>query len=133
MDLNRWVGTDAPEPRTVLLNFASYDCEPCKKELAALREHSERMEEAGALFAVVIMDPTAEARDQMLDYLMGTLQLPFPVVVDPPGQIVTRNYGVSSLPHTVLIDQGGVIRWVSQGFKGEASLEALFAAIETHR
>lgn len=131
LDLNRWVGPGAEAPRTVVLSFAANDCAPCKKELSALTERSDELQATGAMFAVVVMDATADQRAQMLSFLNEQLQVPFPVVVDPPGQIVTRNYGVSSLPHTALVGSDGLIRWVSHGYTGPESLDALFAAIRS--
>ena len=129
LDLNEKLGASASDPGPVVLSFASFDCEPCKKELRALRSRHAELESLRVTFAVVVMDADQASRAQMLSFLNDELRLPFPVIVDPPGQIVTRNYGVSSLPHTTLIGRDGRIRWVNKGYEGEKSIDEMFSAI----
>lgn len=40
----------------------------------------------------------------------------YPVLADP-AQKVARSYGVTRYPVTVLIDRGGSVHWVHQGFR----------------
>lgn len=130
LDLNELVGSDATAPRPVILSFAASDCRPCRLELAELKRRQTELAATGAVLAVVVMDATAEGRDEMLAFLTEELAIPFPIVEDPPGQMITRKYGVSSLPHTVVIGGSGLIGWVSRGYEGSASVDRLFRAVE---
>lgn len=128
LDLNQVLAPEAADPRVVVLSFAAFDCAPCKGELSALQERLEELRASGALFAVVVTDRTAEARARMVGFLTDELGVPHPVVEDG-SQILMRLYGVTSLPHTVVVRPDGTIAHVAQGYAGPESLDRMFSVI----
>lgn len=130
VDLNLWVGPKATEPRRVLLSFAAEFCVPCKKELAAYAVHHQALRDAGAQIVVVLVDENDEARKKMQAYLRDEVKLPFPVVADKL-RLIARGYGVSSLPHNVIIGRDGRIAWVKKGYAEGLSIPALLEALAT--
>ncbi|MGF1509821.1 MAG: peroxiredoxin family protein [Myxococcota bacterium] len=132
VDLGRWVGDRAEARRPVALSFAASDCRPCWRELAALRDRAAQLEALGAALVVVVMDVTAEGQARMLEGL-NAMNLSFPVIFDAPGLPLARSYGVSSLPHLVVVARDGTIQWTREGYRGEESLDALWTALEGGR
>ncbi|MBK8013155.1 MAG: TlpA family protein disulfide reductase [Deltaproteobacteria bacterium] len=122
------VGDQAPpNGQGVLLSFAASFCEPCRQELAALRDLAPRLAAAGISVAVVVTDTDPEGLAIMEQLTVHELKLPFPVLSDRFG-VVGRRYGVSALPMTVVIDRKGAVRWQSIGYQKEA-LDALKDAL----
>jgi alkyl hydroperoxide reductase subunit AhpC len=122
----RFVGVNPEEPKSALvLSFAASYCEPCKKELAQLRNLQERFTKAGVLLAVVVIDTEPEGIEAMRKLTVDELKLGYPVLSDRFG-VVARRYRANPLPYTVIIDKKGTVQWVHSGF-AEGSLEELAA------
>lgn len=132
LDLNALVGERAEAPRTLVLSFAAWYCDPCKLELAEYGRRRAELERSGATLAVVVMDEEEVDRARMTRYLVEEVGLTFPVVEDG-FQLLARKYGVRSLPHTVIIGPEGIIRKVNTGYRGEVTLEGLLADIASVR
>lgn len=128
VDLNRWVGPKATAPRPVLLSFAADYCGPCKRELQAYAEHHAALTAAGAQVVVVVIDEDPAARARLTAHLRDELRLPFPVVTDVL-QLVAKGYGVTSLPHNVIVGTDGRIAWEHRGYREGESLPALLEAL----
>lgn len=128
VDLNRWVGPKATAPRSVLLSFAADYCGPCKRELRAYAEHEAELAAAGAEVVVVLIDDDPAARSRLAAQLRDEYHLPFPVVADAL-QLVAKGYGVSSLPHNVIVGRDGKVAWVHRGYREGESLPALLEAL----
>ncbi|GAA5532701.1 TlpA disulfide reductase family protein [Deinococcus aluminii] len=98
--------------RPVVLNFWASWCGPCREEAPLFRELSER-QGAGQGLAVVgiLFSETNErsARDFIREYALA-----YPTLKDP-GINTGVNYGVSGVPETVFIDQGGIVRHMDRG------------------
>lgn len=126
--LARFVGANPEEPKTALvLSFAASYCEPCKKELAQLGALKARLDKAGVLLAVVVIDTEAEGIEIMRKLTIDELKLPYPVLSDRFG-VVAKRYRATTLPFTVVIDKAGVVSWLHSGFK-DGSLEELTAKL----
>ncbi len=121
------VGDEATTPRPVVLSFAAWYCEPCKKELADYARSPASIRDTGAEYVVVVIGDKAE-QEKMTKLVVDELQLPFPVVRDW-GEIVARRYGVTSLPHTVVVGRDGKIASVVTGYDPKAALGELVQAI----
>jgi alkyl hydroperoxide reductase subunit AhpC len=117
----------------VVLSFGAWYCGPCKKELPELKKLAERCRDKNVLVAEVLMDKEPEHLESMRKLTVDELALPFPVLHDRFG-IVARRYGAIELPHVVVIDGDGVVRWLHSGFTPDGmkrlnqSVDAVVAA-----
>lgn len=128
------VGSRATDRKAALvLSFGAWYCGPCKKELPELKKLAERCRDKNVLVAEVLMDKEPEHLESMRKLTVDELALPFPVLHDRFG-IVARRYGAVELPHVVVVDGDGVVRWVHSGFTPDGmkrlyqSVEAIVAA-----
>jgi thiol-disulfide isomerase/thioredoxin len=99
--------------KVVVLDFWATWCNPCLRSMPHL-DQLQRTHPEIAVVAINIDDPV-EAR-ALFDQRHYSMQLVFG---DQPAQ---DRYGVSAIPHTVVIDRSGVVRYVFRG--GGADLEA---------
>ncbi|HUS33051.1 MAG TPA: TlpA disulfide reductase family protein [Kofleriaceae bacterium] len=104
--------------KVVILDFWATWCNPCLKSMPHLDQLQRRHPEI-AVVAINIDDP-AGAR-ALFDERRYSMQLVFG---DQPAQ---DRYGVSAIPHTVVIDRSGVVRSVFRG--GGADLERAIAPL----
>ena len=94
----------------VMLSFWASWCGDCRAQLAQLGEMHERYGEAGAQLLAVSLDQSAKAASDATD------GVDFSVLHDAGGE-VGRLYDVSKVPVVVLIDRGGVVREVFEGYR----------------
>jgi peroxiredoxin len=94
----------------VMLSFWASWCGECRAQLAQLDEMRERYGQAGAQLLAVSLDQNAKAAGA------ATSGASYPVLHDAGGE-VGRLYDVSKVPVVVLIDRGGVIREVFEGYR----------------
>ena len=104
--------------KVVVLDFWATWCNPCLKAMP----HLDRLQRAHPEVAVVAIniDDPAEAR-ALFDERGYSMQLVF------GDQAAQNRFGVSAIPHTVVIDKSGVVRVVFRG--GGADLEAAVAPL----
>lgn len=128
------VGSRAKDRKAaVVLSFGAWYCGPCKKELPELKKLAERCRDKNVLVVEVLMDKEPEHLESMRKLTVDELALPFPVLHDRFG-IVARRYGAIELPHVVVIDGDGVVRWLHSGFTPDGikrlnqSVDAVVAA-----
>jgi peroxiredoxin len=115
--LARFVGATPDEPKSqVVLSFAASYCEPCKKELAELGALKPKLDKAGILLAVVVIDTEPDGVESMRKLIVDELKLPYPMLSDRFG-VVAKRYRATALPFTVVIDKAGVLTWKSSGFQ----------------
>ncbi|MGB0592513.1 MAG: TlpA family protein disulfide reductase [Myxococcota bacterium] len=113
-------GSTATDRRpAIVLSFGAWYCGPCKKELPELKTFAERNKARGVLVTEVIIDKEPESVALMRKLTIDELKLPFPVVHDRFG-IVSRRYGATELPYTVVLDGDRVVRWIHSGFTPDA-------------
>lgn len=116
--------------RVVLLNFWATWCPPCRREMPSMERLRRSM--AGRPLEILAVD-SAETPEDVRTFLK-TLDLGFPILLDPDGQN-TRRWKVYALPTTFLLDGEGRIRYVLRGGaewdEGEAlqAIETLLAEI----
>ncbi|HUQ51175.1 MAG TPA: TlpA disulfide reductase family protein [Gammaproteobacteria bacterium] len=94
----------------VMLSFWATWCGDCRAQLVELGEMRERYQDAGVELLAVSLDQNARQAGAM------TAEASYPVLHDPAGE-VGRLYDVTKMPVMVLIDRGGVVREVFEGFK----------------
>lgn len=96
--------------RVVVVHFFATWCEPCREELPALAALAGRF--AGRPLAVVSID-AGEVDARVRRFLAGT-PVPFPVLMDR-DRSVTKAWGISVLPSTVVLDAGLAPRFMAEG------------------
>jgi peroxiredoxin len=97
--------------RPMLVNFWSTDCQACVEELPRLAQlYREQRDQGVRLITVSAAGDPAPAVQAMVEQLA----LPFPVALDPQGQIA-RAFGVDETrPATLFVDrQGRIVRRMS--------------------
>ena len=108
--------------QVVVLNFWASWCAPCRREAPALQSVWEATQDQGVAFIGVTYH---DAKDASLDFLQE-YGITYPNGVDDMGQI-SRDYGVSAVPETYVIDREGRLTWFQIG---EVQAEVLTRQLE---
>jgi peroxiredoxin len=98
----------------VLLDFWSTFCEPCKAEFPHLRAMYDGQRAKGLLVVGVAMDGPETVAD--VPSFVKRFELDFPVVTDEDSRIASLYNPKKSMPLSVLIDKGGRIVTVREGY-----------------
>ena len=94
----------------VMLSFWATWCGDCRAQLEELGAMRDRYEDAGVELLAVSLDQNARQASE------GSADASYPVLHDAAGE-VGRLYDVTKMPVMVLIDRGGVVREVFEGFR----------------
>jgi len=94
----------------VMLSFWATWCGDCRAQLTELGTMRDRYQDAGVELLAVSLDQNVR---QASDMTKGST---YPVLHDAAGE-VGRLYDVTKMPVMVLIDRGGVVREVFEGFR----------------
>ena len=95
-----------------MVNFWATWCGPCRVEMPHLNRLYEKYRGAGfVLFGVNVDDDVRNAA--ALAQKMG---LKFPILADAEKR-VSKQYDLSAMPSTVLIDRDGRVRHVHRGYR----------------
>jgi peroxiredoxin len=98
----------------VVLSFWGSRCGPCRMQLDALDRSLKTYSSAGLrVFGIGVDDDPLRS----LEFAKAQ-SVEFPLLLDP-RKIVSRSYQVDNLPMTVLIDRGGVVRYVHRDYSGK--------------
>jgi len=98
--------------RVVLVNFWATWCGPCRQEMPHLNKLYEKYKASGfVLLGVNVDDDTAQAAG-----VATRLGVTFPVLPDADKR-VSRQYDLSAMPSTVLIDRDGRVRYLHRGYQ----------------
>jgi peroxiredoxin len=96
----------------VLVNFWATWCGPCRQEMPHLNKLYEKYKASGfVLLGVNVDDDSAQAVG-----VATKLGVTFPVLPDADKR-VSRQYDVSAMPSTVLIDRDGKVRYLHRGYQ----------------
>jgi thiol-disulfide isomerase/thioredoxin len=101
--------------KVVALDFWATWCGPCVRGLPTVSAIMKEYEAKGVVFAAVNLSEEAEH----VSGFMKDKGWAFTVPLDGDGEIATQ-FGVTGIPHSVLIDKKGVIRHVHIGFDPNA-------------
>ena len=104
--------------KVVVLDFWATWCPPCVKGLPVVSRVTASYADQGVVFAAVNLQEDAEHVAEFME----KKDWAFDVALDAKGDAAGL-YGVSSIPHSVIIDKQGVIRFVHIGFGGAKEYE----------
>jgi peroxiredoxin len=94
----------------VMLSFWATWCGDCRAQLDELGAMRDRYQDVGVELLAVSLDQSARQAGEV------TAEARYPVLHDAGGE-VGRLYDVTKMPVMVLIDRGGVVREVFEGFR----------------
>lgn len=113
--------------KTVVMNFWSYTCEPCIKEMPALARLAVALEGNDDVVFLTVNNDEAEEEQNLKDRLKTALatdpnldpkvskvlkegRFPFRILRDPTSSVTKGMFGTSMVPETWIIDGAGYIR-----------------------
>jgi|tagenome__1003787_1003787.scaffolds.fasta_scaffold20975103_3 peroxiredoxin len=96
--------------RVVLVHFFATWCEPCRPEMARLRQMQSRL---GDQPLAIIPISVAEADGAVRRFFAGE-PLPFPILLDR-DRSTARAWDIQALPSTIVLDRHLQARFVAQG------------------
>jgi peroxiredoxin len=97
--------------KTVILNFWTISCGPCKEEAASIAELQASVKKRkGVVLLTISTDDGPEAIRDWLKVKFDGDDHPFPILFDPDLKVVKEKYGTELFPETWIIDPQGVIR-----------------------
>lgn len=116
------------EDDIVLLNFWFSKCAPCIAEMPILNKLHKKFSSKGVRFVSLSIDSKAQ-----LEGLMSDLpKINFPIAY---GAKETINHELGILygfPMTIILDKGGIIKYIQVGGAGQSALESLYGTLSTH-
>jgi thiol-disulfide isomerase/thioredoxin len=98
--------------KVVLLDFWATWCGPCKESIPHLIQLYKGYQEKG--FELIGMSTDKAGDVEMVRRFINSMDIPYPIIMTP--EEVSRNYKITGLPTTVLIDKKGRIREKIVGF-----------------
>ena len=98
--------------QVVMLNFWASWCGPCRKEMPLLEKIQQKYARLGFQLIGMNVDEDSAAAERFLQ----DISISFPVALDNTGK-VSKQYNVSAMPTTVMIDRNGNIRNIHKGYK----------------
>ena len=98
--------------QVVMVNFWATWCGPCKVEMPHLNKLYDKYQTSGFVLLGVNVDEDPRAAIG----LATRMGLHFPVLLDAEKK-VSRQYDLSTMPSTVLIDRDGKVRHVHRGYR----------------
>jgi peroxiredoxin len=111
--------------KIVILNFWSKTCPPCLEEMPSLAKLGHALRDNPHVVLLTIT--TDESKEDATNTLRSILadDVPFEVLLDPEGQVVTDLFGTKLYPETWIIDEDGVIRARVDGARDWSSRSVL--------
>lgn len=113
------------EKYVVILSFWATWCGPCQKEIPVLQEV---IDSFGNEKIKVFLVDVGEKKEVVASFVQKK-NYKLPVLLDIYSMVSAKKYMVNSLPRLFVIDQDGIIRHVTKGFKGAEHLRSELTTI----
>jgi len=98
----------------IVISFWATWCKPCKKELNAIAEvYEDWQEETGVKLIAISIDDT-RSMSKVMPYVNAS-DWDYEIYLDPNGDL-KRAMGVSTVPHTFLLNGKNKIVWQHKGY-----------------
>jgi len=111
----------------IVISFWATWCKPCKKELNAIAEVYEEWQDDTGVKLVAISIDDSRSSSKVKPYVNSS-GWEYEIYLDPNREL-SRSLGVSTVPHTFLLDGKGNIVWEHRGYI-EGDEEELLEQIE---
>lgn len=98
--------------QVVMLNFWASWCGPCRQEMPLLDGIYKKYGKLGFTMLGINVEPDSKAANEWLRQTPVT----FPILYDTDSK-VSKLYGVSGMPSTVILDRKGTVRMIHRGYK----------------
>ena len=100
--------------KPIIISLWATWCKPCKKELNAIAEvYEDWQEETGVKLIAISIDDT-RSMSKVMPYVNAS-DWDYEVYLDPNGDL-KRAMGISSVPHTFLLNGKNEIVWQHKGY-----------------
>jgi peroxiredoxin len=109
----------------VVVDFWASWCGPCREELPALEKLRKEYEPRGVRFVGVNIDDDREAAAHAAEQLGLTM----PIALDTDKQ-AAQSFQPPTMPTSFVIDRGGVVRFVHEGWSGAPDVDAFHRELE---
>jgi cytochrome c biogenesis protein CcmG, thiol:disulfide interchange protein DsbE len=102
--VEEWI-TDKPDMKGkfVLIDFWATWCGPCKKAIPELNSFRDEFKED-----LIVIGISNESKEKVLTQVNPKID--YFSAIDP-NKTLNKLYGVKGIPHCVLIDPSGIVRW----------------------
>ncbi len=98
--------------QVVLLNFWASWCGPCRQEMPLLEKLHKRYSALG----FTVLGVNVEEDPRKAKTLLKDISVSFPILFDTSNK-VSKQYKVSAMPSTIMIDRNGNMRYLHRGYK----------------
>ena len=104
------------EGKIIVLDFWATWCGPCKQQFPLLEKiYLENMENDAIVFFTVHAQTNGESEEEALDFIKkSNYSLPF---VNDLKSLTYDRFNVSAIPHVIIIDQEGIVRFTHTGYQ----------------
>lgn len=103
--------------KVTVINFWATWCPPCREEMPEMDKFAAQYSGTVAFYAVNIQEPASKVSE-----FMQTHNYKMPVLLDHDGTI-GRQFRVSAIPTTVIVDKNGIIKYRKPGGVTFAEIE----------
>ena len=98
--------------QVILLNFWASWCGPCRQEMPLLEKLHQRYSPLG----FTVLGVNVEEDPRKAKTLLKDISVSFPILFDTTNK-VSKQYKVSAMPSTIMIDRDGNMRYLHKGYK----------------
>lgn len=129
--LNEFEGLESFKGKVVILDFMAHWCGPCKAALPALAQLQDELGSQGVQVVSLTSfygyygTKQGISKDEeftLMKNFIKEFNISWPLLFDSTGKN-NINYGVSGIPHLVVIDRKGIVRKIEVGFTPAAFAE----------